>query len=109
MATPYNPGCYPKREFDPSLYNPKQEARYQAYRTAYYALYEGRLETLMPSPGFSYDPEDFETWKLKFAAGGKEESASRGRQITRPIVESDYPDHVWVWLYQRMLAAKELK
>ena len=108
MATPYNPGCYPPREFSPDKYNPRQEGLYQAYRTAYYALYEGRLGTLRPTPGFSYSPEALQTWKEKFVAGGKAESASRGKYITRPIVESDYPDHVWVWMYQQMLLAEEL-
>ena len=63
---------------------------------------------LRPTPGFSYDPDAFQEWKLKFVAGGKGESISRGKKITRGLVEDDYPEHVWVWMYQRMLAAKEL-
>lgn len=108
MATPYNPGQYKKREFDPALYKPHQEARYQAYSTAYYALYGDRLNTLRPTPGFCYDPEKFSDWKKKFLIGGLQEAGSRGLKVARGLTEDDYPDSVWVWLYQRMLAAEEL-
>ena len=107
MPTPYNPGEYPPREYGQHAYNPVQEARWQAYNTAYYALYDGALGSLHPTPGFSYNPKEFETWRTKFLQGGEVESKGRGKNITRGLEQEDYPQHVWLWLYQRMLAAKE--
>lgn len=108
MPTPYNPGKTRKRDYSPNSYQPYQEMRWQAYNIAYYALYAGRLDTLHPTPGFWYHRREFEEWQEKFVAGGKAENASRGMGITRHIDIDDYPHHVWVWIYQRMLAADEL-
>lgn len=107
VATPYNPGSYQAREYPLERYNAVQETRWEAYNHAYYALYNDQLDTIYPTPGFSFNPYRFQEWKKKFFSGGKAESASRGLKLTRPIVDADYPEHVWVWLYQRMLAADE--
>lgn len=108
MATPYNPGHVVRRDYALDQYKPFQEVRYQAIAQAYYALYGGKLETLRPTPGFSYDPARFVTWKGKFLAGQKQETASRGKHLARPLDEDDYPPNVWLWLYQRMLVAQEM-
>lgn len=107
MATPYNPGAYPPREFGLKTYSVRQEIRWRAYNRAYYSLYEGRLGTLHPTPGFSYDTGEFEQWQDRFLAGGVTEAGTRGKGLARPLAANDYPGHVWVWIYQRMLAAEE--
>lgn len=108
MATPYNPGRYPGRaEFIPSGYDVAKEIRWQAYNKVYYALYEDRLHTLNPSPGFCFNNIAFDKWRDKFLLAMIQEAKSRGKSLARPLTIEAFPNHVWVWLYQRMLQAEK--
>jgi hypothetical protein len=102
----YFPGHVIHREYGLDKYDQVQEAKYQAYSTAYYSKYN---ETpLMPMPGFNYNPGLFAIWKQKFLDNQVAEAKSRGRGIARPLEEDDYTEDTWIWLYQRMLEASKM-
>ncbi len=103
----YPPGGNPGRsEWRPERYTPKQEAVWQAINTAYYAVVEGRAESLRPTPSFQPNMAEFAQWKRKYIRASNEESTSRGFGIARAVREEDWPSNVWLWLFQRLLAAR---
>jgi hypothetical protein len=106
LAFIYPPGQNPGRtDYTAERYNPHQEAIYQALSQAVYSFDQGRLSTLMPTPGQNIDMDDFEQWQKKALDAWKQETANRGRGMTRAIVKDDFPDYAWKWLYQRIRSA----
>lgn len=91
------------RDYQLKSYNARQEAAYQAINTAYYAWTHGREGSLMPTPGEKVDMEKFRNWKTKFLKAQQEETKSRGRGWTRPIESEDWPETLWLWLFQRLI------
>ena len=53
--------------------------------------------------------DKFRTWRQKFIKSSREESNLRGLKITRGIEEDDFSENLWMWLYERVLRAAELK
>ena len=102
----YPPGMNPgRKEYTPDRFNPRQEHIYQALNDAVYGWTHGRAEMMRPTPGVAVDMKDFAKWKVKAIAAWKQENLTRGRGITRGIVSEDFPDSLWIWLYQRIKAA----
>ena len=73
----------------------------------YFAWVEGRTEQYRPTPGKDFDMEKFYTWQDKAVRAWATESFSRGRKITRGITVDDFPENLWLWLYERLLLAGE--
>ncbi|MAH47014.1 hypothetical protein CMI37_14400 [Candidatus Pacearchaeota archaeon] len=106
MNFPYPPGKNMVREFKSETYDAKREASWQAINAAYYAWVHGRADCLWPTPGAVIDAQAFRVWKDKFLATQKQETMSRGKGLTRPILEDDWPDNLWRWLYERLMQIK---
>ena len=102
----YPPYSHPGRaEWKLEGYTPRQEWVYQALSKIVYYWEHGLLSTLRPHPRRPIDREDFEEWKKRALNAWTVEAKSRGKGIARPIVEADFPDNAWRWLYQQIKAA----
>lgn len=102
----YPPYWHPGRaEWTPDKYTDHQEHVYQALSKVVYYWEHGLLPTLRPHPMVPIDREDFEAWKLRALDAWRVEAKSRGKGRARPIVEEDFPDNAWRWLYQQIRAA----
>jgi len=99
----YPPGEHPGRgDWTSDKYSPHQEAVYQAVSKAVYAAAYGFGNTLRPTPGAKIDMEDFQRWQQKALKSWETENRSRGTKTSRGILEEDFPDSLWFWLYQRV-------
>ena len=107
MFPTYPPGSYTTREY--WNYDACQEVRWQAYNKAYFAVAQGRGHTLWPTPGKAVDMKAFRTWQKKFVKSSHAEAFTRGHGLAVGINKEDYPTNVWLWLFERMNAAEELK
>ena len=106
IAFTYPPGQNPGRnEYPPDKYSDHQEHLYQALARAVYSFEQGRLSSLMPTPGQDIDMKDFHAWQERALTAWKQENTTRGRGMTRPIVKEDFPEYAWLWLYQRIISA----
>ena len=89
-------------EWSEDKYSESQNAVWNALNTAYYAVQEGRAKSLVPMPGARRDMGRFQRWKVRAIQGWERESKARDVNFTRGVVESDFPEHVWLWIYDRL-------
>jgi hypothetical protein len=92
-------------EWTRDKYSEQQNSIWEALNTAYYAVHENRANTLVLVPGLKRDMARFERWRDRAIAGWAIESRARDSTFTRGVTESDFPPHVWIWLYDRLDAA----
>lgn len=93
-----------KRSF--SGYDDWQEALWQALDDVYWAKYSGFDHCRQPDYHY-IDDTKFNEWREKVVMGWKSESG-RDNQ-TRGLTIEDLPDNLWLYWYQRSLAASKLK
>ena len=62
----------------------------------------------MPTPGVALDEGKFKAWREKAIAAWAHESANRGTSEQRGLEESDAPESLWLYLYERILEAVKL-
>jgi hypothetical protein len=101
MQHPAGPGRTLKRQF--VGYSPYQEALWQALADTYYASIYGFSQTRMPTPGLAFDRDKFEAWQKKCVTAWDNEH-HRMPGSGSPGLD-DLPEHLWLYLYERMLAA----
>ena len=101
---PFPPGIIVRRPYSPSSYNDHQWALWQAFNDVYYAQVYGFGETRQASPCVLLDRGRFEAWRQKVLAGWRQE-AGRDRRTSSPGNVEDIPDPLWLYWYQRVLAA----
>ena len=102
----HQPGILSKPQFN--TYNEWQAALWKAFDDFYHADVGGYAMMRMPTPGKSLEPIysynlDFHNWKLRVQERWKAE-AGRDSQ-TRGAEESDFPENLWYYLYERFLDA----
>jgi hypothetical protein len=100
---PFRPGHKRQRHF--SNYNNQQDEYWRALNSAYYAFTEGRLETRLPRPGRAIDIASFRAWQKQVEERWAVES-NRDKTNRRGIRIDDWPETLWIWLYQRLGDAK---
>ena len=102
---PHPPGINTKRQFQG--YNSYQETLWQAFSDTYFSRSYGYAEGRMATPGLQFDQEAFLAWRQKAVNAWHKES---GRDLnTRGLTSEDLPEHLWLYLYERFLAAAPLK
>jgi hypothetical protein len=88
-------------------YTPYQDALWQAFDDVYHSAAFGYSHTRQPSPFDDIDPERFERWQEKAVLEwGKE---SQRDSSTRGPERGSLPQHLWLHMFTRMLAATQLK
>ena len=102
---PYSPGETTRKQF--SGYNPYQEALWEAFCDAYFAWAYGYAQSRHPSPALVVDNSRYTNWKKRVIAMSKTEAA-RYKNLTS-LEENDWPENLWMYLYEQMLAAASLK
>jgi hypothetical protein len=100
-----SPGGTAKRVY--SQYSPYQEALWQAFDDAYFAYINGYAEMRQPTPGVKFDQDRFDAWMERILLRWQVE-AKRDDKM-RAMVRSDYPEALWIYLFERMVAADSLK
>lgn len=102
--TLYRPGQTVNRFY--SNYNARQEALWEAFDDFCYAWLGGYGETRQPAPWQTFDSNAFKAWQQKalnqWAIEAKRDDLTRGPD------REDIPEHLWLYLYERMLAAPKL-
>lgn len=105
MTNPYVPGQTTKRQFN--NYSPYQEAMWQAMADTFYANLGGYGHTRLPTPGKAIDLAGFFAWQEKVVSAWEGESH---RDVdTVGMKEGDMPGHLWLYWYERMVAAAPLQ
>jgi hypothetical protein len=100
-----SPGVRTHRRY--GTYNPFQEALWQGFDDTYHSAAFGFHHTRYPPPTEEIDPERFPPWQQKvLQEWGKE---SQRDSLTRGPEEASLPQHLWHYLYTRMVAATPLK
>lgn len=97
----YQPGEMTRRQF--SGYDDFQEDMWQAFADAYYASMGSYAATRMPSLGKAFDMGHFREWRDR----AMEQWGAEARRgiFNRGAERSDYPEHLWLYLYERFMAA----
>ena len=101
---PFRPGTKRVRHF--ANYNQQQDEYWRALNSAYYAFTEGRLETRLPRPGRAIDMSAFRAWQKRVEERWAVVS-NRDRDNRRGIRIEDWPETLWIWLYERLSDAKQ--
>lgn len=90
-------------------YSRGQQAAWDALADVYFAYQGGYLPTRHPSPGQAFGEAHFKAWQAKCIEAWQEEAYNRTSGWAGPryrgIDAGDLPEHVWLYLYERMLAA----
>ncbi|NIR13696.1 MAG: hypothetical protein GWN86_07000 [Desulfobacterales bacterium] len=89
-------------------YNDYQEALWNAFNDAYHAAVGGYEKCRQPSPFTVFDEARLEVWKDKVVNAWAYEAGSRDKK-TKGMKWEDYPENLWYYLYERMVAADGLK
>lgn len=104
----YRPGSKSPDPKMQSQYGPSQEGLLMAYSDVFYARMYGFEHTRQPGPRQSIDIERFECWQGNVLGPFRAQSL---RSKTMPDAEilhkEDLPEHLWLYFYQRCLAAVE--
>lgn len=85
-------------------YSARGIAAWDAYADVYYSMMYGFSDTRMPAPG-DIDDAAYITWKAQMMDQAFRQTLWSGSGKP-PEVSSDTPEHIWQYLYQRMLAAR---
>lgn len=91
----------------PEAYNAYQEALWKADMDFIYAHVYGFAGTRLPDPTAQFNATKFEHWKVRFL--GMWERESNRLPGTRAPVIAEIPGPAWLYLYERLRAAKVLK
>ena len=102
---PFRPGVTRVRHF--RNYSNQQDEYWRALNSAYYAYTEGRMETRLPRPGRAIDMTAFRAWQKRVEERWAVES-NRDKEKRRGIRIDDWPETLWIWLYERLSDAKQL-
>lgn len=107
MTTPHKPGVFSRGEWQRDSYNDYRWELWQTLEDAYYASVSGFGHCRMPAPGQKLDRKRFDAWRERTVERWETEAH---RQLgTRGLVLADWPEELWLYVYQRMLAAEPLK
>ena len=91
-------------------YNPYQRELWRAWNDAYYAAAYGYGHTRMPAPGQQIDTTRYQAWKQRVVAMSQNEAGRyASNERIRGMEAEDWPENLWLYLYQQMLAAERLK
>ena len=103
MTPPFAPGTTSHRTWDRTCYDARQWALWQAFEDSYYSAVGNYSHCRKPLPGAPLDMARFETWQRKLVLAWDKESMRDTN--TRGIDVADWPQDLWLYLYQRMLGA----
>lgn len=112
MSYAYRPGSIIVRQWSDLSYSPYQLALWRALDDAYYAHANGpkMMSTRQPSHREpTIDRDRFEAWQARVLERWEIENHGRGHGKSRSLAPSDWPNNLWLYLYQRMVAADPLK
>ena len=100
-----SPGGTSKRVYQG--YDKYREALWQAFDDAYYAWINGYADMRHPMPGTKFDIDRFDAWMERILYQWQVES--KRDEKMRPMERSDYPEALWQYMFERMVAADSLK
>ena len=106
-AYPHAPGVVTRRYNDGKGYSPWQEALWQIWADAYGAQVYGYAQNRMPTPGFVCDPDRFRAWQEQVI--GYLDTQTARVSGARSIEIEDFPEALWLSVYERMLAVNDLR
>ena len=105
---PHKPGAPTALHYQRGAYDDYQWALHLAWTDAWYMAANGLGMLRGPTPGLAFDQQRYDAWREKVLYWSDYESQTRD-QNTQGIDMHDWPDNLWLYLFERMCAADTLK